>query len=1725
MRKRIWLYCLCGALAGWGLAAWGQGGDEGDPNACVFPPKPNDCDYDEGEDCTWVLADCDDECDECCGACSVCLVGDAKNSGTAGGNMPSSTAPAGTKSLGDTNKWGGTVGFDFGIGKTLGTGRSAGQLYVRIPGPLENAASPQWLSLVKRSEANVTAVVLGKTLRRVYAPEAGVSIVTTGTYSYELRYYRPGVLESAGENEPVVPPFTIWRVFDPDEGANQYRRLTFMKLVDGQTNRLVEYEWTSPTSLVWRSGGGLKEDQLTWSYPVDGGVTNRVDVHLVLNPDDSVAERIVRTYRRYGFGDKVVLERKGAAGQEITTAEYEYYDDPSHPGRYGRVALKVDADGGWIRYDYDLEGRKIIEKSTWLDAATNAPDKDADVTLIDYTCLDSRETPRLKDHRWRTKIRQIDDKWVSTRYRAFYGEGSEQVVIDEEAATESSVYESSANRRTVRHQYGEGVDARLFEKPISVLHPDGTEDVWQYEFGNYTVSSPGVGVFTEQAGGAFIQVTETRKANLEEPYKSTKTVAVWDAFGREVQTETWVCTGVDQWERMDWQTVSRDDFGRELVRRYANGLKLESTWGCCGKESEIRPDGQSWAYVHDMLGRTIFSIKEDGPTEATAYDAGGRVLSRTLSGGGLSLSTSNRYDLAGRLIESWNEAGLSTTITYGERTETVTRPGGATETTTRFRDGNIQSVTGTGVIPAYYEYGIGTDGGRWTKTCTGSTNSPMWQLAVRDREGRTIRTEQPGFGGTVDTNTYEYDDEGRLVREGKTGSLDNLYVYDERGELFRSGTDVTTNGVLDLASMDRIQEQRKEYVQSGSNWFFQQTAILYPFDGSANAFTTSVSRAQVGGSGCSCEAGLEEAVDARGNLYSTQASVDPLSKTVTKTLTRPGIVNPETTVTSNGLLQTRILPTGADYRYLYDGLGRQTGMVDPRTGTNRTVYLANGRVDYVEDAAGYRTTIGYDAATGRRISVTDAMTNTVHTAYDIQGRVTNTWGAAYPVAYEYDAYGRMAAMKTWRDTNGAPDATRWNYEEATGLLTNKVYADDKGPAYEYDAIGRLTKRIWARGVTNAYAYDALGQLTGIDYFDTTPDVAFTYDRLGRLNTVADILGTRTNVYDGLDLVEERMPDGSVLARAYDSLGRPASIALDAGYAVGYGYDAHGRFASVSVSNAVQVDYAYVTNSSLLAGWSVADGPAVAYSYEQNRDLRTDVVNTFDGSPVSAFAYAHDAAGRRTLRVDSGLTTNLFGYNMRSELVDAIMGTNFYAYLYDPIGNRQQASANEVTNLYQANELNQYTNIIMGTVEPVYDADGNMTTLGSWQFTWDAENRLVKASPRVLITGSRIYEYEYDYMGRRVKKTEKRHTMSVLTWTMRSFEYDGWNLVRERVEFDGAVSTNQYVWGLDLSGTLQGAGGVGGLLAMLTPDSCLLTPAYDANGNITDLVDANGTVVAHYEYDPYGNTIAQSGDQADANPFRFSTKYWDGETGFYYYGYRFYSPELGRWINRDPISELGGWNLYGYIGNNPINSYDVIGLASMADMLNILELLIKAENVCRSVCNDEAADKISGWSKNLSEKNDVLKEFAQAMANSSEIIDDLAGKYKKTSDAAGFLGELFDLTSEEATALAAQTTDDIWKITSTVDDLLQSAQAIASQDATLMLLTAMDIFGGDIIPGAGSILGFYKDAYGAAAQWADDFKYGPAVSMRLEQIIAADCDETVIISPMGYLQQSGFLGGK
>jgi RHS repeat-associated protein len=126
--------------------------------------------------------------------------------------------------------------------------------------------------------------------------------------------------------------------------------------------------------------------------------------------------------------------------------------------------------------------------------------------------------------------------------------------------------------------------------------------------------------------------------------------------------------------------------------------------------------------------------------------------------------------------------------------------------------------------------------------------------------------------------------------------------------------------------------------------------------------------------------------------------------------------------------------------------------------------------------------------------------------------------------------------------------------------------------------------------------------------------------------------------------------------------------------------------------------------------------------------------------------------------------------------------------------------------------------------------------------------------------------------------------------------------------------------------MQGAGGVGGLLMVSDAEDLTYYPAFDGNGNVMGYYAANtGETAAEFEYGPFGELIRATGSKKDDFNFRFSTKYEDAETGLLYYGYRYYNAETGRWLNRDPIGESGGLNLYGFVGNNGLNGYDFLGL--------------------------------------------------------------------------------------------------------------------------------------------------------------------------------------------------------
>ena len=571
-------------------------------------------------------------------------------------------------------------------------------------------------------------------------------------------------------------------------------------------------------------------------------------------------------------------------------------------------------------------------------------------------------------------------------------------------------------------------------------------------------------------------------------------------------------------------------------------------------------------------------------------------------------------------------------------------------------------------------------------------------------------------------------------------------------------------------------------------------------------------------------------------------------------------------------------------------------------------------------------TYSYDML-GNRVSTTDAHGNTVYKTYDPLGNVVAEWGVTYPVRYTYDTAGRRTSLTTFRDAGGSRpvatdgDTTTWTYDPATGNCLSKTYADNSQVLYTYTPDNLPLRTTYASGKWKENVYDSQRRLTGMLYSSPDMDYELQLDDYGRTTQASNGVVQTAYVLNSAGGVtnEVRMMDNSAdtIARTFDGADRLIGLSVCGdGYEQCLAYSTNGLLTTISNSDAV-VAYDYSGDLKDI-GYVIAFADGGMFTRTLSRDpFRRDLVLSITnacGLSSHGIDYSYDALSRPVSR-----NGDTFAYNERSEVVEATVGGNFETHDYDAIGNPLLATFNAETNTYTVNNVNQYTSVLCDSAslrETIYDTDGNLTNDGVFSYSYNAENRLVSVSSNEIV----LVANQYDHKGRRIRKTTPTSETTFL--------YDDWNLIYER-EIAGATTNETfYYWGKDFSGTLQGAGGVGGLL-YLKCNGTIYVPHADVMGNILRYTDTAGNIVASYTYDAFGATISQSGTMCDVFRHRFSTKYYDIETGLYYYGYRFYSPSLMRWLNRDPIEEDGGRNIYGFCGNSSVCKYDKDGRAYFA----------------------------------------------------------------------------------------------------------------------------------------------------------------------------------------------------
>ena len=1406
-------------------------------------------------------------------------------------------------------------------------------------------------------------------IRQIYSGTDGLAdVVSTGTDSYQIRLYSAQQVTVPVSEKDLYTftgsPHTVYDVIKP-AGTLNNNKVLFNKTVNGKTfpttftyNDAIE-DW----ELINGDGADIIETKKVRSKTA--GTENYVETKTVRYKNGPIAYQEKSFVEKLPFGKVEVKKEVGESSYGLVTKTH-YYTNASQTGSYSKIS-GVEYPDRWEKFYYDSYGRTIKKVTPFNNNLFSSADSANVEEIQSYASVYSQDQPEVDDLRPRIVEKRINGITVAKTYFAYYRDNStgEYVEIEEKTHSASANFGAVGNLRTTKRYYNLNSDFASQGRVKTVQFPDGRLDTYTYTYGNFVpAANYGAYSFTEVQTG-LASKTRVVHGTVESPAgysnKTTADEQIWDRYGNLVVSQTFAYIG-GNYTRITWTEYRYDLQNREISQCDSNNKLLEKTWSCCALASETSWDGTVITYSYDDLMRKIVERKVGIGNQADIiktfnYDANNNITSETISGGNLSLSAQKTYDMAKRLVSHIDQSGLTTTYCYdvtsvpGKIDKTIL-PGGFTRNAEYYASGEQKSVTGTAQIAQYFGYGVNTDGSIWNKNNQASENSVRWEKSTSNMLGQSILAERSGFNGVVST-TNTYNIKGQLVKTTQTGSAPILYEYDALGNVFRQGLDVDNSGTLELAGNDQISENETNLT---STWV-SLTQKVYGKSGSNAATVVSVQKRRVSGFSNNLTA-ESQSTDIYGNTTVQTQTVDRNAKTVTVNQLSPASTVSQQIVTVNGLKVSQRSETNLTTTFGYDGLGRMISITDPRIGKTTVTYHSEagkkGLKASITDPAGNSTTYDYDTTTGRLLWEKNALNQYTRYAYNDHGQVTNVWGdVQYPIQFGYDQFGQKTTMRTFREnaawngmtwpSNVNGDLTTWTYDAASGLVTSKTDAKGKSVNYTYTVDGKLASRTWARGIVTNYTYDsATGKLLKADYSDTTPDITYTYNRFGQIATIQDATGSRTFTYDNtFNQIKETISGiySKDLNKSYTTTGMKGQIQ---GFAIGdvqnytYTYNDYGRISKITTPMG-DFNYTRLVNSDLISQMTRPNGVTSSWSYEDKRNLLTQVQN---GS-VSDFGYTNNAIGNRTAMSRAGSAfaapdTISYSYNSRSEVIGAVSNQNSaynYAYSFDPIGNRLTANLAGTSYNYTTNMLNQYT--VINSNQPTYDDDGNMLTNGSWTYTWNGENRMIQA-----VNGNTKLQLVYDYMGRRI---EKKVFDGDTVVSHKRFVYDNYKQVEELDALNSNSVLKRYSWqpeavGLDVP-------------LSMTDVATAKNYAYtlDANKNASDLTDALGNVVAHYEYSPFGTHVATG--SYSGNPFRFSSEVFDSETGLIYYNYRCYNPSLGRWINRDPIEEQGGWNLYVMVGNQIINVIDKFGLTCCGN------LRLKQGEAC---CNDK-------WAYNPSKK--------------------------------------------------------------------------------------------------------------------------------------------------------------
>jgi RHS repeat-associated protein len=892
-----------------------------------------------------------------------------------------------------------------------------------------------------------------------------------------------------------------------------------------------------------------------------------------------------------------------------------------------------------------------------------------------------------------------------------------------------------------------------------------------------------------------------------------------------------------------------------------------------------------------------------------------------------------RYDLAGTDAQG--------TSTY--RLTTITDRNGNAAGLTYNVTGSVATITDAGGRAASFAYDV-------NKHCTAMT-TPDGKTATYSYDAGGNLKQSVDLLGTVISYTY---DANNYMTSMKVGDKTTTFAYDLSGgwKHIASITDANGNtksyGVTSRI-VTTMTDSRGRTTSYNGDFYGRIESIVDP----ANITTAWTYTAD--GLPATAKDGNGKITtmeyDARGNLTK---KTDPLGNVTTSAydandniLTRTNPLNQTWTYAydGNGNHVKTTSPMGRQSANAYDAKGRLTGATDENGNTTTYTYDTFGNVKTVKDPLGNITTYGYDAFGMNRTSRTDAGGATTLYSYDNNRRLTKeTHPDGTYRTYSHDA----CAMVASTDENGKRTAlTRDKLLNITGItdplgkITAKEYdgnnnlislTDALNHAYinTYDPANRLTKTANPAGKTVVNGYDGAGNLTSLkdERVNTT---VFGYDANNLLLTTTDPLANLvTQTRDKLGRITQLTnARGEAVGFTYDADGRMTQKSYGATVVAAYGYDAAGN--QTTVTDALGVTTYSFDPLNRVTGIRYPDKTAVSFTYDKAGSIGSI---TYPGALVASYShdnrdrvqsvtwdthsvtFGYDGAGNPLSNARSNGATSTYTYdgNNRVTGIDHKKGAASFAqmnYTRDAVGNTVSETARlpvspraiGATTDAGYNAANQVT--AWGTDTYVYDMDGNLTAAtGGKTVTaaYDRQNR-----PTTLTINGATATCTYDGSGNRARVVTGSRT--------RNYHYDHTGRLLYETDGSGTVVAS-YLYADER-------------LVALKEGGASYFYHFDKTGNTVAVTTAAGAVVNAYAYTPFGVLSGSSGSLY--NPFTYVGEYGVMSEGnnIYFMKNRYYDAITGRFIQKDPIGRAGGQpNLYAYVGDNPVERRDPVGLGDI-----------------------------------------------------------------------------------------------------------------------------------------------------------------------------------------------------